>query len=112
VDEEDVDDLVKLTLESLGLPVARIFFTGKAESWITYQLLLGRETGHADDEAVREGFLYRAHVFSRTNYLPIVKRVRKVLKAAGFDSIEFEAEIYEEDTGFYHIPIKFNFTEV
>ncbi len=38
----DVDTLVKTTLEKLGYPVERLIYTGKAETFITYQIVVGR----------------------------------------------------------------------
>lgn len=37
----DVDTLVKTTLEKLGYPVERLIYTGKAETFITYQIVVG-----------------------------------------------------------------------
>ena len=111
MDEQAVDALVKATLEGLGLPVARIFFTGKAESWITYELLSGRDGNFADDAECTANYAYRAHIFSKRNYMPLLKQLRHALKSAGFHAAEIEAELYEQDTGYYHIPVQFNYME-
>jgi len=112
MDEQEVDALALSTLKSLGLPVARVFYTGNAEQWISYHILSGCDTEFADDAPGATEYTYRAHIFSKTNYMPILKRMRRKLKAAGFDGVEVEAELYEEDTGYYHIPVKFYYTEV
>jgi len=52
----DVDTLVKTTLEKLGYPVERLIYTGKAETFITYQIVVGLDT-HFVESRRRRGVL-------------------------------------------------------
>lgn len=107
-----VDALVKSTLLSLGIPVERLFYSSKAETYITFQYLYGHETAYADDDGTAYEHLYRADIFSKSDYISLLRRTLSALKSAEFYDITVGAEIYEKDTGFYHIPIDFNYMEV
>ena len=58
----DVDTLVKTTLEKLGYPVERLIYTGKAETFITYQIVVGLDTHFSDDESGAEEFTGRIFI--------------------------------------------------
>lgn len=111
-EQTGVDGLVKSTLLSLGVPVERLRYTGKASVFITFQIVIGRETGFADDDGTAYEHFYRADIYSKADYVGLLRRAERALKAAGFYGITVNAEIYENDTGFYHIPIDFYFMEV
>jgi hypothetical protein len=106
-----VDGLAKKTLLSLGLPVERLRYSGTADSYITFQVISGGETDFADDDATAFDHSYRMDIYSKSDYTGIVHRAIRVLKAAGFDEISINAEIYEHDTAYYHIPIDFHYKE-
>lgn len=109
----DVDNHVKTTLEKLGFPVARLKYDGKAETFITYQLVVGLDTHFSDDESGAEEFTYRADLYSRGDYIAALRRLKRALKEAEFFGITFDPEVFEENTGYFHIPIEFKYnTEV
>ena len=107
-----VDGLVFKTFNSLGVPVQRIFFDGKADTFIVFMLLGDDEPNHADDEAVSLEHQYRASIFSKDNYTELLASARKALKAAGFYGFTVNAEMYESDTKYYHVSFDFNYLEV
>ena len=107
-----VDSKVKAALLLLGFPVERVFYQGNADTYIAFRLLLSRDAAFADDESTAKEYFYRADIFSKTDYVSLIKRAECVLKAAGFYGITVSAEIYEKDTGFYHVPIEFYYMEV
>ena len=107
-----VDSLLKSTLLSLGVPVERLRYRGKAEAFITFQLITGQETAFADDDATAYEHHYGADIYAKGDYIALLRRTENALKAAGFFGITVNAEIYEEATGFYHVPIDFYFMEV
>jgi hypothetical protein len=106
-----VDNLLLSTLLTLGLPVERLRFAGEAEAFITFQIISGSETEFADDDGQAYEYLYRVDIFSKTDYITLMRRAEKALKAAGFYGITVNAEIYEHDTGFYHIPLDIYYME-
>ena len=94
----DVDTLVKTTLEKLGYPVERLIYTGKAETFITYQIVVGLDTHFSDDESGAEEFTYRADIYSRVDYIALMRSAKRALKEAGFYGITFDPEVFERMT--------------
>lgn len=108
----DVDSLLKTTLEGLGAPVERLVFTGNAPVFFTYQFVLGADTAFADDESGAEEFLYRIDLYTKGDFFALLRRTKQALKAAGFYGITVDPEVYEQDTGYYHVPIEMKYMEV
>ena len=104
---QDVDALVKSTLLSLGVPVDRLRYSGAANTYITFQLISGGDTEFADDDGVAYESNYRADIYSKENYLSLLRKTEQALKSAGFYGVSVNAEMYEPDTGFFHVPIDF-----
>ena len=109
---KNVDSLLKAELEKLGVPVERLKYGGKAACFIVYQLVVGRDTFFSDDEEGAQEFTYQVHVYSKTDYVDILQRLKTALKAAGFYAITIDAETYEQDTGYYHVPVEIKYMEV
>ena len=108
----NVDSLLKTTLEKLGVPVERLKYGGKAACFITYQIVAGRDTFFSDDEEGAQEYTYQVHLYSKKNYFTLLQSLKANVKAAGFYGFEIEAEIFEQDTGYYHIPVQIKFMEV
>ena len=108
----NVDSLLNTTLKGLGVPVERLKYGGKAASFITYQLVAGRDTFFSDDEEGAQEYTYQVHIFSKKDYFDLLRRLVAAVKAAGFFGVVIDAEIYEQDTGFYHIPVTIKYMEV
>ncbi len=79
---KNVDSLLKAELEKLGVPVERLKYGGKAACFIVYQLVVGRDTFFSDDEEGAQEFTYQVHVYSKTDYIDILQRLKTALKAA------------------------------
>lgn len=108
----NADSLLKTTLEGLGVPVERLKYDGKAETFITYQLVVGRDAHFADDDSEAEEFTYRVDIYSKLDYIALLRRLKTAVKAAGFYAITFDPEVFESDTGYYHIPVEIKYMEV
>jgi len=108
---ESVDDLLMSTLLSLGVPVERLRFTGSSDTYITFQKLNSRGDWYMDDDESTCEHYYGADLYSKKNYNALLKDMRSSLKKAGFYNISIGAEMYEHDTGFYHISLDFYFME-
>ena len=46
------------------------------------------------------------------DYFALLQRLKTALKAAGFYGITINAEVYEQDTGYYHVPVEIKYMEV
>ena len=57
-------------------------------------------------------YTYQVHLYSKKNYFTLLQSLKTAVKAAGFFGFEIEAEIFEQDTGYYHIPVQIKYMEV
>lgn len=108
---DTVDILLKSTLNSLCGNVERLYFGGKTKTYMTYQLVLARDAAFADDETQGTEYVYRVDIYSKTDYITLLRDTKEAMKAAGFYGIVVDPEVYESDTGYYHIPIEAKFFE-
>jgi hypothetical protein len=102
--------MLKATLEGLGVPVKRLKYDGKAETYIEYALVVARDVFYSDDDSGAEEYTYRADIYSKADYLPLARRMKAALKATGFYNVTFDPEVFEGDTRYYHVPAEFQFT--
>ena len=65
----------------------------------------------ADDETHGTEYTYRVDIYSKRDYIALLRRVKQALKAAGFYGLVIDPEVYERDTGFYHVPIEAKYYE-
>lgn len=103
------DERITAALKTVGVTVQRMQYTGQADTFIVFQLLNGDEAHHSDDETRAEEITYRINVYSRRDYTQLIRNVKQALRAAEFYGITEGPELYEEDTGFYHMPMEANF---
>ena len=67
----------------------------------------------SDDESGAEEFTYRGGYFiPRVDYIALMRSAKRALKEAGFYGITFDPEVFEENTGYYHVPVEFKYMEV
>ena len=103
---------LKTALESLGKPVHRLTYSGKARTYFTFQTVISQPSGYADDESTHMLHTFRVDLFSKDDFTDLLKSTLEVLKQAGFTISSVDPEDYEKDTGFYHVPITINVMEV
>lgn len=107
-----VDSLLQSTLKTVCDNVERLRFTGKAETFITFQIVTSTEAYHADDENGGTEYNYRFDIYSKSDYIALLRRAVKALREAGFYGVSIDPEVYESDTGYYHVPVEIKFMEV
>lgn len=108
---DEVDARLKAALDAVGPKVARLVYRGKADVYITYQLVLAQDRDAADDEMHGTEYTYRVDIYSKTDFMQLLRRVKGALKGAGFYGIVIDPEAYEGDTGFFHVPIEARYYE-
>jgi hypothetical protein len=106
---QEVDAFVKETLETLGVTVKRLKYKGQAKTYIEYMLVVCQDISFSDDEADATEYNYRADIYSKNNYMELLAQIKQTLKAAGFSDIVVNPETFENDTGYYHIPVDFKY---
>lgn len=106
-----VTELLTSTLKSLKKPVNRLVYKGKEDTYFTFQIINSQPSGYADDDNTIVQHVFRVDLYSKKDYSQLLNTTITVLKQAGF-IVSVDAEIYENDTGFYHVPLTINYMEV
>lgn len=91
-------------VDNKTIPVSFLRYEGKKETYITYQSISNSGSLSGDDEIIGYIDYYDIDIYSKSNYLNIVREVKKIMKANGFmwqPSMSSE-DMYEDDTGYYH----------
>jgi hypothetical protein len=101
----DADKLLKAALLTTGKPVARLVYDGTASEYLTFQTIYSEPILFRDDDNAAYLHSYRVDVYSKENYKALLQAVTAAIRAAGFSLDGVNAEIFEEDTSFYHVPI-------
>lgn len=107
--------IIKRVCGALGFPLAHIFYDTcgckkeKPDTYFTYQLLAGVGVAFADDENTATETTWRVDLYAKDDYTALLPRVIKAFKDAGFYGVTVEAELYETDTRYCHVPIEIKF---
>lgn len=95
------------TVDGVVIPISHLIHLNKQESFLTYYTWSESPEEFADDIPILEGTYATIDVYSKGNFKNILKQVKKKLKDNGFTVTDTGYEDYEEDTGFYHVPVNF-----
>ena len=93
---------IPTALSSLGIPIERQPYTGRATQYVTFNLTHHGYSDWASGGAIQQEWVYAVHQFSKGNFEALAERIMKLLRAAGY-SVSEGPEMYEEDTQFYHL---------
>lgn len=100
-------DSLQNILESAGLPAQRGVYTGKKKpaAYYTFLRLLKGAALCADDIESSGRELYRVTLFYKGDFEAQLAKTLEVLKAAGYYINSVDAESYENETGYWVVPI-------
>lgn len=90
-----------------SIPVEHLRYKGKSKTFITWSIISEVPSLCADDEDLYSVTDVDIHVYSDSNYLDIIKEVKKMMKSNNWSWLEDSVELYEDDTGLYHKTITF-----
>lgn len=79
----NVDSTLKALLDKLGVPVARLKYNGRAACFITYQLVVGRDTLFSDDEEGAQEYTYQINIYSKTDYFRTSPALKNSAESGG-----------------------------
>lgn len=105
-----LNSLIINNLKPLGVPVAFLNYKGKATTYIRFFEYNQNGALYGDDQELKSRHFIQVDIFSRNDYTDLVKQVKDKLKTIGFIR-NFETEMYETDTDFYHKVLRFNFVQ-
>lgn len=98
------------TLKPLKIPVAFQRYNGKADTYITFHEYLASGEEYEDDEETLTAHYIQVDIWSKKDYIDIVKNIKRLLLKVGFKRLN-EVDLYEEDTKIYHKGLKFYYLE-
>ena len=90
-----------------NIPIAHLRYKGKSKRFITWALLGETPSLVANDEVLYSVASVDIDIFSEGNYLDIIKEIKKIMKNNEWLWVNDSPEMYEEDTGLYHITLTF-----
>lgn len=96
-------------VEGVKIPVTFLRYEGHDEPYITYMQTDADNSYSGDDEILGFVSYYDFDIYSKGNYLSIIRAVKEKLQAAGFEwqpSLS-SADMFETDTGYYHKTLQF-----
>lgn len=113
-----VTDTLTAALKSLHKPVYRLAYTPKTDrekrkptTYYTFQTVVSQPIGYADDDSTATLHTFRVDLYSKSDFTQLLADTLTALKQAGFAISTVDAEIYENDTGYYHVPITITILE-
>lgn len=89
------------------IPIAHLRYKGKSKRFITWALLGEVPSLSANDEVLHSVSSVDIDIFSDSNYLDIIKEIKKKMKNNEWVWTGDSPEMYEEDTGLHHITLSF-----
>ena len=101
------DILSLISVDGEEIPVAWLKYKGSLKKYIVFSGLGESPALNADDDCEYSIKQFDFDIYANGNYLNILKAVKERLKANGFTWVEDSPEMYEEDTGLYHITTTF-----
>ena len=105
-------------VNGVSIPVAFLRYTGNKTTYVTYNQLQIDTTFYGDNELLNYMDYYDFDIYSKGNYLEIVKELKNILEQNGFrwQPSMTSSDMYEDDTGYFHKTLCFaienNITEV
>lgn len=95
------------TVGTKPVPIAFLSYTGKADTYLTYYTWFCKPDNFYDDENHTEIAYGTIDIYSKGNFKDILKKVKNTLKENGFIWTDNGPEVFERDTGYYHVPVNF-----
>ncbi|MDR1240275.1 MAG: hypothetical protein LBK29_00115 [Oscillospiraceae bacterium] len=94
-------------LDGIQIPVNFLFYTGKADSYLTYYTYMEEPSLYANDTNKAEIASVTLDIFSRNNFKILVETVKQKMTDGGFTWQSNASENYEPDTKYFHVPVNF-----
>lgn len=96
-----------ITVEGESIPISHLRYKGKSKRFITWSLLGEEPRLIANDEPLFSVGSVDIDVFGDGNILDMIKEVKSRMKYNDWVWTGDSPEMYEEDTGLYHITCSF-----
>jgi hypothetical protein len=92
------------TVEGVEIPVEFLRYTGHNTTYITYMEHMIDTEYYSDDELTNYIDYYDFDIFSKGNYIKVIESMKVLLEQNGFKwkPSMTSADMYEDDTGYFH----------
>ena len=99
--EEIFDNFI---VNNVSIPVSFLRYTGNKTTYVIYNQLQIDTTFYGDNELLSYMDYYDFDIYSKGNYLEIVKELKNILEQNGFlwQPSMTSSDMYEDDTGYFH----------
>ena len=91
----------------LDVPVAHLKYKGNKKTYVVWTIVDEIPSFSSDDEITDSEVNVDIDIYSDSNYLKIMKEIKKIMKENEWIWDGDSIEMYEEDTGLYHRTISF-----
>ncbi|MEX3621864.1 hypothetical protein [Viridibacillus arvi] len=105
-----LNKLIIDTLKPTGVPVAFFTYSGVATTYITFFQYNEMGVVFAEDSEQETRHSIQIDVWSKGNYVDVVKQVKKLLKEQGF-SRKTAHDLFEDDTKIFHKVLQFYYDD-
>ena len=96
-----------ITVNGKKIPTAHLKYQGKEPTYVVWTIISNSPALSGDDEPIYGITTVDVDVYSKGNYLSVLNEVKKLMKLNGWVWKEDSVEMYEDDTGLYHITATF-----
>ena len=92
------------TVDGVAIPVNFLRYNGHGEPYVVYSQIDSDRSLSGDDDLIGYVDYYDFDVYSKGNYLNIIKKLREILEANDFvwQLSRSSPDMYEDDTGYFH----------
>ena len=91
-----------ILIDDVSVPVAQIKYTGNESTYVVWSIVDETPALNANDEDLASVVSVDIDIFSITNYLKIVKEIKKIMKANEWVWTGDSVEMFDENTGLYY----------
>ena len=96
-----------LTVDGKSVPTAHIKYKGKETTYVVWTIIGNAPALSGDDEQIYGITTVDVDIYSKGNYLSVLTEVKRLMKTNEWLWTEDSPEMFEDDTGLYHITATF-----
>ena len=96
-----------IPVDGVTVPTAHIKYKGKETTYVVWTIIGNTPALSGDDEQLYSIVTVDVDIYSKGNYLSVLKEIKKLMKINGWIWTEDSQEMYEDDTELYHITATF-----
>ena len=84
------------------IKVSFLVHKGEEETYVVYSSIGETPNFWGDNEVLSSIDIYDFDIYTKGNYLNILKEIKTILKENNWTWVEDSEDMYEEDTGYFH----------